>query len=269
MRGGAQSHLILCSDWNLYVVKFTNNPQHRRVLCNEMLASGLARAIGLPVIAPTIVEVTPPFIRDNPELNICLSKETVECEPGLQFGSRYVLSTINGTVFDSCPERMLPYVENLRAFAGMLAFDKWTGNTDARQALYWKLRLDRDRNYKLTFIDHGHCFNAGEWNFPDHPLRGTCENKAVYFDIASWQSFSPWLSRIEHFDDCLLQKIADSIPAEWYENRTDLLQVLIATLLERRSKVRDLLNHMKLTLSDHFPIWQGALRKGKAGAGAA
>ena len=39
MRGGAQSHLMRCSDGHFYVVKFQNNPQHRRVLANEMFAT--------------------------------------------------------------------------------------------------------------------------------------------------------------------------------------------------------------------------------------
>ena len=47
MRGGAQSHLMLASDGNLYVVKFSNNPQHVRVLANELLATRLAAAVGL------------------------------------------------------------------------------------------------------------------------------------------------------------------------------------------------------------------------------
>jgi hypothetical protein len=34
MRGGAQSHLMRSSDGHYYVVKFQNNPQHRRVLLN-------------------------------------------------------------------------------------------------------------------------------------------------------------------------------------------------------------------------------------------
>ena len=57
MRGGAQSHLMLASDSNLYVVKFRNNPQHVRVLANELLASRLAIEVGLPVPAAEIVEV--------------------------------------------------------------------------------------------------------------------------------------------------------------------------------------------------------------------
>jgi hypothetical protein len=35
MRGGAQSQLMRCSDENYYVVKFQNNPQHRRILVND------------------------------------------------------------------------------------------------------------------------------------------------------------------------------------------------------------------------------------------
>jgi hypothetical protein len=35
-RGGAQSHLMRCSDENYCAVKFQNNPQHRRVLVNGM-----------------------------------------------------------------------------------------------------------------------------------------------------------------------------------------------------------------------------------------
>jgi hypothetical protein len=34
MRGGAQSHL--CDGGGYYIVKFQNNPQHIRVLANEM-----------------------------------------------------------------------------------------------------------------------------------------------------------------------------------------------------------------------------------------
>ena len=39
MRGGAQAHLMECDDGHFYVVKFRNNPQHRRILMNEWIAS--------------------------------------------------------------------------------------------------------------------------------------------------------------------------------------------------------------------------------------
>jgi hypothetical protein len=49
MRGGAQGQLMLGADGQVYVVKFQNNPQHMRVLANELLASRLAAAAGLTV----------------------------------------------------------------------------------------------------------------------------------------------------------------------------------------------------------------------------
>ena len=37
MRGGAQSHLMRCSDGLYYVVKFQSNPQHRSILVMKRL----------------------------------------------------------------------------------------------------------------------------------------------------------------------------------------------------------------------------------------
>src|SRR6201996_7627843 len=70
MRGGAQSHLMLASDGNLYVVKFRNNPQHVRVLANELLATRLAAAIGLSVPHSEVIEVTEWLIRNTPDLHM-------------------------------------------------------------------------------------------------------------------------------------------------------------------------------------------------------
>ena len=46
MRGGAQSHLMLGADGNAWVVKFQNNPQHLRVLPNELLGTRLGALSG-------------------------------------------------------------------------------------------------------------------------------------------------------------------------------------------------------------------------------
>ena len=58
MRGGAQGQLMLGADGHIYVVKFQNNPQHMRVLANELLASRLAAAVGLTVPETELVEVS-------------------------------------------------------------------------------------------------------------------------------------------------------------------------------------------------------------------
>src|SRR6201996_549167 len=106
MRGGAQSHLMRCSDQHYYVVKFRNNPQHVRVLANEAFASRLAISVGLPVPLPASVEVGEWLIKHSPELHVQLQHGTVPCEPGLQFGSRYAVDPLEGQVMDHIPAEM-------------------------------------------------------------------------------------------------------------------------------------------------------------------
>ena len=47
MRGGAQAHLLEGADGHFYVVKFLNNPQHRRILVNEWIASVFLDYLGI------------------------------------------------------------------------------------------------------------------------------------------------------------------------------------------------------------------------------
>src|SRR6266436_4002879 len=68
MRGGAQSHLMRCDDGHYYVVKFQNNPQHRRILVNELLGTKLAARLGLPTTPVEIVYVSEDLIRLTPDL---------------------------------------------------------------------------------------------------------------------------------------------------------------------------------------------------------
>src|ERR1700744_1292483 len=142
MRGGAQGHLMRCSDGHFYVVKFRNNPQHLRVLANEFLATRLAEAVGLPVPVTGVIEVGEWVVRHTPELNIQLAGSALPCEPGLQFGSRFVVSPLEGQVFDYFPVEMLARVRNLQTFAGILVVDKWTGNANGRQAAFWRKMRD-------------------------------------------------------------------------------------------------------------------------------
>src|SRR5271169_5807551 len=89
MRGGAQSHLLRCSDQSYYVVKFQNNPQHLRVLANELLGTRLAARLGLPVPRVEVVEVGPELISGSAELVVQLGRSRMPCQAGFQFGSRY------------------------------------------------------------------------------------------------------------------------------------------------------------------------------------
>jgi hypothetical protein len=255
MRGGSQAHLMRCSDNNLYVVKFQNNPQHERVLANEMLASLLAGLAGLPVPRPVSVEVGEWLVKHTPDLNVQRGSTMTPCQSGLQFGSLYAVSPLQGQVFDHIPVAMLRRVRNLEAFAGILAMDKWTGNTDGRQVAFW--RTMRQRNYGATFIDHGDCFNRGEWNFPDFPLTGAYAQSEVYADILGWDSFEPWLSRIEDMEHSVISAAGEEIPPIWYRGDSSALRHLVQIVADRRTRVRDLLNDFRSSSRHPFPNWGG------------
>ena len=254
MRGGAQGHLMRCSDGKFYVVKFRNNPQHLRVLANEMLATRLAEAVGLPVPGTEVVEASDWLIEHTPELSIQLAGSVIRCEAGLQFGSRYVVSPLEGQVFDYFPMHMLAKVRNLSAFAGMLALDKWTCNANGRQAAFWK--TCREKRYNVSFIDQGYCFNAGEWTFPDHPLRGVFARNEVYESVSGWQAFEPWLSSIEKMPEDRIWALAADLPPEWYGAEWESLEQLVRKLIERRSNVRELISLFRTSPRRPFPNWR-------------
>lgn len=242
-----------CSDGKFYVVKFLNNPQHLRVLTNEILATRLAARIGLPVPGTEIVEVGDWLIQHTGELSIQLAHNTVPCRAGLQFGSQYAVSPLEGQVFDYLPVEMLYRVKNLGMFAGMLVLDKWTGNANGRQAAFW--RKLRERSYNASFIDQGYCFNAGEWTFPDYPLRGVYARNEVYRDVTGWNSFEPFLTRVESIEEDVVWEVAGEIPPEWYDGEWNELEKLVRTLLSRRGRVRELIEAFRTSQRRPFPAW--------------
>src|SRR5260370_9906044 len=88
MRGGAQSHLMRCDDGYYYVVKFQNNPQHKRILVNELLRTRLAARLGLPTVPVEIVAVSEELIRLTPELAMELPRARIPCQPEPHFAAR-------------------------------------------------------------------------------------------------------------------------------------------------------------------------------------
>lgn len=194
MRGGAQAHLMRCSDGHYYVVKFQNNSQHRRILVNELLGTKLAARLGLPTTPVAIVEVSEELIRLTPDLAVEMPRTRIPCQPGPQFASRYPGDPRQLTLHDGLPDEQMRGVENLHDFAGMLVFDMGTCNTQGRQTVFFQGPLQEmgepagrtpeqrgqsmgvaagaQSRYRTLMIDQGFCFNAGEWSFPDAPLRG-------------------------------------------------------------------------------------------------
>ena len=253
MRGGAQGQLMLGADGCAYVVKFQNNPQHMRVLANEFLASRLATAAGLTAPEGELVEVSSWLVENTPELEIDLGRTRVRCQPGLQFGSRFVGGLMPGQVMDYLPEEQLTEVRNLGEFAGILALDKWTGNANGRQAVF--ARKQRERRYRAVFIDYGYCFHAGDWKFEDLPLRGVYYRNDVYREITGWESFEPWLTRLETMAAETVWAAANEIPPEWYGGDLSEMEALVEKLLARRNRIRESIEAFGKSDRKPFPKW--------------
>jgi len=105
MRGGAQSDLMRCNDGYYDVVKFQNNPQHTRVLVNELLGTRLAARLGLPTTPLAIISVSEDLIRLTPDLCIQMPRACPPCRAGLQFGSRYPGDPHRLTLLDFLPDK--------------------------------------------------------------------------------------------------------------------------------------------------------------------
>jgi hypothetical protein len=260
MRGCAQAQLLRCADGGYYVVKFQNNLQGVRILANDLLGTLLAEQLGLPIAQPAVVDVSEKLIRFSDEMRVGPKRAQLRCLSGLSFGSRYPADEnfpgggVLAVTYDLLPEPQMRSLENLRDYAGMLVFDKWTCNTDSRQTTFG--RHGSRGPYYATMIDQGLCFNGMLWNFPDSPLRGLYSSSSVYAEYRGFEAFEPWLGRLENdLNEGVLQRASAEIPKEWYGQNVSALARLIETLDRRRIRVRDLLWTLLKASPRSFPNW--------------
>lgn len=219
-----------------------------------MFASRLAQWLGLPVPPVAVIEVSDWLVANTPELRVEVGFSSVHCSSGRQLGSLYSCDAFT-PVFDYLPEQTLQKVINLQDFARVLVFDKWTGNSDGRQAIFSR-KKGRGR-YRASFIDHGYCFNAGEWSFVDAPQRGVYPKSCVYECVRNWDSFEPALSKAEAADRRDLWQFAEDIPEEWYGGDFQALHGMVDTLFRRRNLIRDLIDEFRFSSRNLFPNWNG------------
>ncbi|MGH9511362.1 MAG: HipA family kinase [Terriglobales bacterium] len=253
LRGGAQSHLLRATDGNWYVTKFQNNPQHIRVLANEMLATRLGLRLGLPMPRVEVIYVSDWLIEHTEDLRIQLAGHAIPCRSGKQLGSLYVGSP--GMTLEYLPQELLANVINVADFAGVLVLDKWTCNADGRQAIF-SHKAPQSRRFNATFIDQGYCFNASEWTFPDYPLRGVYATNSVYEGVGRWDAFEPALTQAEEMDTEAIWQCAADIPEEWYEGDRGGLHRLVEALYSRRSLIRRLITLFRESMRNPFPNWR-------------
>lgn len=268
MRGGAQAHLMEADDGHYYVVKFRNNPQHQRILINELLAGEFLRFLGILTPVTSLIRVSEEFLRENPGVCIELGTKKTPVEPGWHFGSRHPASPgglDRMAVYDYLPDSLLGAVANLSDFLGVLVFDKWIANADARQCIFFRARLKEWRGgedthpLKLGFlgvmVDQGFVLNGPHWDFPESPLQGLYSRTTVYGRVRSLDDFQPWLDQVRNFPEQIIDRAYRQVPPEWLEGEDDRLERVLETLMRRRKRVPDLLSAARQAPGNPFPSW--------------
>jgi hypothetical protein len=266
MRGGAQAHLLEASDGRFYVVKFLNNPQHRRILVNEWIASEFLGYLGIAVPRAAIVRVTESFLEKNPDCYLQLGSRRLAVTPGWHFGSAFPGNPARQIVYDFLPDAILPKVENLTDFLGALVFDKWTGNADSRQSIFFRARLKEHLPGSTSnparlglvaqMVDHGYIFEGPHWNLPEGALQGLYFRPTVYSGVRGFDDFQPWLDRIIHFPEEVVDRAISQIPPAWLAGDEAEFSSLLVRLMARRHRVPALLEESKAARTNPFPNWQ-------------
>jgi hypothetical protein len=267
MRGGAQAHLLEADDGHFYIVKFQNNPQHRRVLVNEWIASACLHHLRIATPETAVVRLSAGFIANNPDVWIENgSGRRTRIAPGAHFGSRFPGNPEQVAVYDQLPATLLARVENRNDFLGVLVFDKWTGNADARQAIFLRTRVHKlvpsfeghtlQVGFVALMIDHGYIFNGPNWTYLDSPLTGLYFPPTVYAHVRGVDAFQPWLERVVTFPQTVLSDAVADMPAEWLAGDSQHLDDLLQKLMARRSRTLDAIQESRLARIAVFPSWR-------------
>jgi hypothetical protein len=265
MRGGAQAHLIEADDGAFYIVKFRNNPQHRRILVNETIAAEILAHLQIASPAIQIVSLAPAFLAANPEICIQLGTRRIPVEPGWHFGSRHPGDPDKMAIYDFIPDALLHQVANAEQFRAVLVFDRWVANADGRQSVFFRAQLQdwlaspgvppRKLGFLVSMIDHGFAFNGPNWDLPESAVTGLYPRRTVYQNVRSLNDFDPWLTRVLNFPEEVLDRAMRRIPPWWIDDDDEPLQKLMEALLRRKKRIPELMHECRGAPGNPFPRW--------------
>lgn len=231
LRGGSQAHLLMAGK-SAYVVKFVQNPQHRRTLINEVISSTLLSRLGIATPEIALVELDSQFLASNPQVFLQRANSREPVLSGLHFGSMWPGNPSRTPVYDCLPRRLEARVQNRGDFLGALLFDLWVGNIDRRQVVFTPNKV----HWRALMIDHGLAFNGRHWEFVDSPCIRLYDNPSVY----DTRILDLWLGRLNALPTHCTDNILSALPHSWIGPDKSLLQHLLERLWSRRSRVPDL-----------------------------
>lgn len=265
LRGGSQAQLMLADDGHFYAVKSVNNPQGRRTLINEWISTGLFRCCGISVAEQAAISVTGDLLaelRADPERgHLWVNDGSL-----LHYASRLPVDPDQQTIYDFLHDQLLPSVANLCDFAGSLVLDTWLGNTDERQAVYYRgplknipgnLKSNKRRLALIAvMIDHGMSFGGVSWDLAHCPPIRPFHWSKVYAGLTGLEDLAPWLDLIYSITRSDLEQLRCTIPSAWLaEEASAHLDQLLDALMGRKAALPRLLSETRDSHPALFPDW--------------
>ena len=259
MRGATQAHLLGADDGHDYVVKFSNNPQHRRVLVNELVATAILHHLHIATPESTVIRVTDDFLSENPEVHLQLPSRT-SVTPGFHFGSRYPVDLEKSAVYDFLPDSLLNRTANAADSLGVYVVDTWLGNASAPQFIFFRTTRGDSANpakFRMQSIGHGGTFDETDWQLPDVPSLKMDSRPTAYEKVMSIDSFQPWLDGVTQFPGRVLEQVREQIPNSWLEHEdASQHKAMLERLYTRRTRVPDLIRVSSKHPLNPFPNWK-------------
>lgn len=251
MRGGAQSSLLRASDGKLYAVKLQGNPQGPNVLGNEALGSWLTARLGLKTPEWSRIAIDDAFLDQNQQMWFETQSGRERPKAGLHFASRLQEAAGTGSVYEILPRTWFAHIKNREDFLGMLLLDLWCGHADNRQACF--IQEANERGLIAVFLDHGHMFggpgHGGSWDL--HPAVSFFLDRTMYDGLWLDGRVGEWMRKIWSIPAEAAYTFVSSIPPEWSSTP---LELVVATILERRHTLQQLLNGLRAQFKAPLPM---------------
>jgi hypothetical protein len=229
--GGSLPGLVEADDDGLYVLKFRGAGQGPKALVAELIAAGLARALGLLVPDVALMEVDPVLGRAEPDPEI---QDLITASEGVNFGIDFLPGAIT---FDPSADGDLLHPE---LAAAIVWFDAFISNVD---------RTPRNPNLlvwhgRLWLIDHGAAL------YVHHDPRGLAEGASRSFGGIADHVLLPFAGSIEAADERLVESLSPdvlsdvvrAVPDAWLgegESRDAYIQYLTRRLAVPRAFAKE------------------------------
>lgn len=206
--GETQPQVFECSDDQEWVVKLPGNPHGVSGLCADWLGTMIAALVDVPVIECSLVEVVDDALATMPRG----STARAWAQPGVAFGSRYVIDSKNVTGQD-----VIMGLASSLDLARIVATDTWLDVLDRRkpQGQWNLLLLTGEEDNRLVTIDYG--LALGELLGP--PILGR-----VSMDARCPEEWRPHLrgedldlaaSAIKSVARTDLESLVSTVPSSW------------------------------------------------------